>query len=199
MSDALGGLAGLFPARRGHFLLESGHHGDLWLDLELLYVEPHRVELFSSELARRIEAHRVEAVCGPLVEGAFVALRVATHLGVEFAYARRLEGETRDTLYPVEYRVPEVLRPRLRGKRVGIVNDVVNAGSAVLGAYRDLQECEASVVAVGTLLTLGDWAAAWAARAGLALEAIAAWPNAIWKPSECPLCAAGVPLTSPGA
>jgi len=24
----------LLSARRGHFLLESGHHGDLWFDLE---------------------------------------------------------------------------------------------------------------------------------------------------------------------
>jgi hypothetical protein len=24
----------LLSARNGHFLLESGHHGDLWLDLE---------------------------------------------------------------------------------------------------------------------------------------------------------------------
>ena len=29
-------LIDLIPARGGHFLLESGHHGELWLDLELL-------------------------------------------------------------------------------------------------------------------------------------------------------------------
>ena len=28
------------PARRGHFLLESGHQGDRWLDLELLCLRP---------------------------------------------------------------------------------------------------------------------------------------------------------------
>ena len=30
---------------------------------------------------------------------------------------------------------------------------------------------------------------------GLALETLAAFPGDMWKPSECPLCAAGVPLS----
>jgi orotate phosphoribosyltransferase len=34
----------LLSARKGHFLLESGHHGDLWLDLETLFLRPLRVK-----------------------------------------------------------------------------------------------------------------------------------------------------------
>jgi hypothetical protein len=32
----------IVPARRGHFRLESGHHGELWLELELLLVRAVR-------------------------------------------------------------------------------------------------------------------------------------------------------------
>ncbi len=186
-------IAGLVGARRGHFRLESGHHGELWLDLELLCLRPHRVELFTSELARRLEAHAIEAVCGPLIEGAFVALRVAAHLEVDFSYAVR-EATRAGGIHPFDYRIPEVVRPRLEGRRVAIVNDVINAGSAVLGTYRALMECGALPVAVGALLSLGEWAPTWASQAGLALESVARWPNSIWTPAECPLCAAGVPL-----
>jgi hypothetical protein len=36
VQEALGAdLMRLLPFRKGHFLLESGHHGDSWLDLEL--------------------------------------------------------------------------------------------------------------------------------------------------------------------
>jgi hypothetical protein len=70
-------LLELFAGRRGHFVLESGHHGELWLDLELLFVDPERVRPFAAALARALARYDVEAVCGPLVEGAFVALRVA--------------------------------------------------------------------------------------------------------------------------
>jgi hypothetical protein len=38
-----------------------------------------------------------------------------------------------------------------------------------------------------------------AADAGLALETMAAMPNEIWAPSDCPLCAERVPLTERAA
>jgi orotate phosphoribosyltransferase len=63
----------LLSARKGHFLLESGHHGDLWLDLESLCLRPQRVQIVAAELAEPLSKLGVDAVCGPLVEGAFVA------------------------------------------------------------------------------------------------------------------------------
>ena len=65
-------LLSLVAARRGHFRLESGHHGDLWLDLELLCVQPARVERFAATLAGRLARYGIDAVCGALVEGAFL-------------------------------------------------------------------------------------------------------------------------------
>src|SRR3954467_5079246 len=133
-------------ARSGHFLLESGHHGDLWLDLESLCLDPARVQPFASELAKRLAPFGVEAVCGPLVEGAFVALMVASELRSEFYYAERLESTSGDGGCSATYRIPTAIRGRLQGKRVAIVNDVINAGAAVRGAYSDLNRCGAETV-----------------------------------------------------
>ena len=33
-------LLELLSVRRGHFVLESGHHGNLWLDLDSLFLRP---------------------------------------------------------------------------------------------------------------------------------------------------------------
>ena len=33
-------VARLLPKRDGHFVFESGHHGQVWLDLELLFLRP---------------------------------------------------------------------------------------------------------------------------------------------------------------
>jgi len=186
----------LMSARRGHFLLESGHHGDLWLDLELLCLLPDRVRPLATQLAARLASYEVEAVCGPLVEGAFVALMVATELGVPFSYAERFENPERGGLFPVDYRIPRALRPRVRDKRVAIVNDVINAGSAVRGALSDLDVCAARPVAIGTLLVLGSSAARLAAERGVALQTLASLPNNLWTPGECPLCVQRVPLVS---
>ena len=188
-------LVSQLPGRIGHYRLESGHHSDLWIDLELLCVRPEFVRQRAAELAARLAPHRLDAVCGPLVEGAFVALLVAADLGVEFYYAERLEPQSDGqgaALFAVEYRLPAVLRPRVRGKRVAIVNDVISAGSAVRGTFEDLQSCGATTVAVAALAVLGSSAAEFATLNNLALENLRTFPFTLWTPSECPLCQAGV-------
>jgi orotate phosphoribosyltransferase len=189
-------LAKLLASRKGHFPLESGHHGDLWLDLELLCLHPPKLRPFATELARRLSSHNVEAVCGPLVEGAFVALMIASALDVEFFYAERFAPPQSDALYPVKYRLPDALRDKVRGKRVAIVNDVINAGSALHGTFADLKVCGAEPVVIASLLVLGSSASSFAAENNIPLESLASMPNALWLPSECPLCAAGVQLES---
>lgn len=187
-------LIGSTTTRRGHFLLESGHHGDLWLDLELLCLRPRQIERSVAELSRRLSRYAVDAVCGPLNEGAFVALMVASQLDVEFHYAERFEPAESGGLFAVEYRLPRALRARVRGKRVALVNDVTNAGSAVRGAYADLLRCGAIPVALGSLIVLGDAAAHFAREQNVPLVSVAHLANQVWTPAECPLCAAGMPL-----
>jgi orotate phosphoribosyltransferase len=193
------GLLGTAAARRGHFLLESGHHGDLWLDLELLCLHPWQIERSAASLAKRLSGHRVEAVCGPLNEGAFVALLVASRLDVEFSYVERLERPRSDQSFSVEYRLPRALRGSVRGKRVAIVDDVINAGLAARGTYADLLACGAVPVALASLLVLGESAAHFAEEKNILLISLANHPNRIWTPEECPLCTAGARLDRPSA
>jgi orotate phosphoribosyltransferase len=184
----------LVRGRTGHFLLESGHHGDLWFQLETLCLHSRAIQPSAARLAAQLEKYNVDAVCGPLVEGAFVALMVSLELNCDFVYAERFANATRDGLYPVEYRLPAVLQPGVQGKRVAIVNDVINAGSAVRGTFYDLQAHGAVIVAIGALLVLGDAIAAFATENRIALELLKQMPNNLWPPAECPLCAEGEPL-----
>jgi len=184
----------LVHARQGHFQFESGHHGDLWLDLETLCLHSRDAQPFAVKLAAKLSRHDVEVVCGPLVEGAFIALLVSLELGCDFVYAERFADSTRADLFPVEYRLPKALHTAVKGKRVAIVNDVISAGSAVRGAFSDLQSIGADVVAIGALLTLGDSIAKFAAEHHVSLELLEQLPHNLWTPAECPLCTAGEPL-----
>lgn len=186
-------VAALLPWRKGHFRFESGHHGDTWLNLEMLCVQPGPVEQLAAVLADCLSAQRPDVVCGPLVEGAFVAMMVARRLQVPFTYAERIDSKSGE-MFPVQYRLPGRQRELVAGKRVIIINDVVGAGSAVLGTLKDLYECGAEPVALGALATRGASAVVLARENGLTLETLASFPGDMWKPSECPLCAAGVPL-----
>jgi orotate phosphoribosyltransferase len=89
-------LLSLVRGRQGHFLLESGHHGDLWYQLETLCRHSRDIRPFAGRLAAQLAPYEVELVCGPLVEGAFVGLLVSLELGCEFAYTERFKDPTRE-------------------------------------------------------------------------------------------------------
>jgi len=189
-----GSFVASVAARRGHFRLESGHHGDFWLDLEALCLRPAAIRPFAADLAARLRAYEVDAVCGPLNEGAFVALMVASDLDCDFTYAERFAGAAIDELFPMRYRLPAPLHAMVKGKRVAIVNDVIGAGSAVRGAWSHLDALGARVVAIGSLLVLGDAIAAYARGRGIPIESLDQLPANLWPPEDCPLCRAQVPL-----
>jgi orotate phosphoribosyltransferase len=175
----------LLAPRCGHFQLESGHHGDLWLDLDRLFARPVARGRFVAELARRLVVHGVEVVCGPSSGGAFLAQAVAFELETSFAFAERFIALPNR----VRYRVPDGLRSLVRGKRVAVVDDAVNAGSAVRATIADLCACGAKPVAVGALLALGDSGPIF----DLPFENLARLRSHLWVPADCPLCAASRP------
>jgi orotate phosphoribosyltransferase len=131
-----------------------------------------------------------------MVEGAFLAQMVAEELDAKFYFAEQWAATQDDDLYPVGYRIPKALRHDARDKRTAVVDDVINAGSAVRGAVADLQACGARLIVIGALLVLGSHAAAFATGVGVSLENLAYLPNTLWEPAACPLCASGVPLES---
>lgn len=189
-------LLNLLSPRKGHFRLESGYHGGLWLDLDPLLVVPGRIQPCIEALAERLKRRNIEAVCGPLVGGAFLAQAVASLLGVQFYYTQRFVPATREdgALYPVEYRLPTGVGGMVRGKAIAVVDDAISAGSAVRGTLAALEANGARPVAMGALLVLGAQAKQFCRERGLALEYIAQLPYEVWLPGECPLCAAGVGL-----
>jgi len=188
-------LVDLMARRSGHFRFESGHHGDRWLEPDLLLQRPTALRPFAIALAQRLRRRqRLDVVCGPLTGGAFLAQMVAEQCDVGFAFAERFAPPPSDALYQVRYRIPNALRDGLRGATVAIVNDVTNAGSAVRGTHSDLVSCGARPVAFGTLIALGDWSTNFAAEYDLAIEALERLGNNLWNPEECPLCAAAEPL-----
>ncbi|MEO6458102.1 MAG: phosphoribosyltransferase family protein [Chloroflexia bacterium] len=171
----------------------------MWLDLDPLFVLPRRIQPFIEVLAERLRQYNIEAVCGPLVGGAFLAQVVASLLDIDFYYAERFVPDVRDTLFSVEYRIPHGVGGMVRGKSVAVVDDAISAGSAVRGTLAALRSHGAKPVALGALLVLGTQAEQYCREQGLALEYIAQLSYDVWLPEECPLCASGVVLDDMGA
>ena len=181
-------VAGLAGPRRGHFDLGTGFHGDLWLDLDALFSRPALLRPHVRRLAGRLREYRVDAVCGPAEGGALLGYAVADILEVAFLPAyRRAEGAA-------AYRLPPV---QITGWRVAIVDDAVNAGTAVRACGGLLRDAGAVPVAVGALLGLGPASGAVAAAMSVPFHAVAALDSQAWPAVHCPQCADGVPLAGP--
>lgn len=187
-------LLQLLAGRRGHFQMESGYHSELWFNLDSLFEPPGRLRPMIAELARRLAAHRIDAVCGPMLGGARLARLISAELGLGDFFTERFEPPGATGLFPVKYRVPPSQRDAVRGQAVAIVDDAVSAGSALRGTHADLLACGARPVAIGALFVFGEAAARFAADQGLALENIAQMSFGMWPPTACPLCRAGVGL-----
>jgi len=184
-------VVGLARPRRGHFDLGTGYHGDVWLDLDALFLRPARLRPYVKWLAERLRQHSPDAICGPLEGGAFLAYAVADLLEVAFLAGYRSPGQA------TGYHLPSV-PGGIGGWRVAVVDDAVNAGTAVAACLRELRAQGAVPVAVAALLALGEANAMVPARLGVPFYPASTMPSRAWPAPECPLCADGVPVT-PGA
>ena len=187
-------LLNLLRTRKGHFQLESGHHGNLWLDLDLLFLCPKDIQPFVSELAHMISSFAIDAVCGPMVGGALIAQTIAAALETEFYYTEQVRPQNSDALYSATYHLPSQLRKRVAAKNVAIVDDVINAGSATRGTLAELQALGAKTMVITSLLVLGDIGRKYFAEREIPIRSIAQLPNDIWTPEDCPLCASQIPF-----
>jgi orotate phosphoribosyltransferase len=189
----------LTAARRGHFQLESGHHSELWFDLDTLFAVPGQISPFVKQLAESLRSYNVAAICGPLLGGAFLAQLVAHALDVDFCFTERVMPRDATGLYQAKYLLPPAFKARVRGLRMAMVDDVMSAGSALRGTYRELQTQGAVPVVAGALMVLGTAGADFFAEQKVPVEAVVRESYLLWLPSECPLCIAGEPLENVGA
>ncbi len=183
-------------ARRGHFVFESGNHGNLWLDLDGMFAAPSQLDGMLDDLSRRIAAVGPDVVCGPMTGGALVAFAVAAKLKVGFRWTYREQIPSGQGLFPYRYHL-NAAGTELAHQRVVVVDDVINAGSATRETLRLLREQNATPVAMAALLTLGNKPEELARDEGIKLLTLANAAHQLWAPDHCPLCAAKEPI-APG-
>lgn len=186
----------LLSINRGHFALESGLHGDVWFDLETVFARPDLLQPFINRLAKLLSTYGLSAVCGALVGGAFVGYSVAIQLGIDFFYAERFSSDIPDS-QAVAYRIPKALRSAVADRRIGIIDDVINAGSAVTKTYTELRSLGANPVVMGSILTVGGPFPKRLSSEFPPVLSLEHLESNLWDPKQCPLCRSGVSLVDP--
>lgn len=175
--------------KQGHFLLASGRHSDRYVEKFDLLRQPRAAARACKELIDVLgDLTRVDVVVGPTTGGILLAFEIARQLGLPAAYAERASdgGSTR------AFKRGTSFAPRAS---VLVVDDILTTGGSVRETLRALEEHDVNVRAVAVLVDRSGGKADF----GVPLRRLAALHIATWGTPECPLCAAGVPLTKPGS
>lgn len=171
--------------RDGHFVLTSGRHSATYVQCARVLEDPAlTTELAKTAVRRLPDGLGIDLVAAPAVGGLIIGFAVAQALGVKFIFTERQAGAMS---LRRSFHVPE-------GARVLVVEDVVTTGGSV-GEVIDLVR-EAGGVVVG-VVSLID-------RGGAKKFEAEFWPLLqleveSWEPDACSLCAAEVPVYSPGS
>jgi orotate phosphoribosyltransferase len=180
--------------QHGHFVLESGLHTDVWLELDALFLDPIVLEPQLDVLARQLQPYEITAVCGPLVGGALVAQMIAARLKLRFYFTQRSPERSDSELFSAMYHLPAGIRPQASRESFAVVDDAISAGSSTRATMSELTGVGAQILVVGALMLLGDRGERYFAERSIPVVTSARERLSLWEPHHCPLCQAGVAI-----
>jgi len=170
--------------RRGHFLLTSGRHGDLFLLCAQVLQYPDRAARLAEAMAEPFRDRRVDVVIGPAVGGIILAHEVARRLGARAIFAEK--GGTEAMALRRGFTLG-------RGEQVLAVEDALTTGGSIRKVLEVVRSHGAEVDGVSVLVDRSGGQA----DLGVPLRALLTLEVDAWQPDHCPLCRSGVPLVVP--
>ena len=179
--EVVGLLEDLGAVRRGHFLLSSGKHSDVYVEKARVFEDPSVTARLGNEIA---SWHAdIGVVVSPAVGAIPLGFAVALAASARFLYTERVDGRMAFRR-GFELRTDE---PAL------VVEDVVTTGGSAAEVHGLVVESGARALGVAALVDRSTHDTSFPLRA---LARVAA---AAFEPDECPRCAAGGAPESPGS
>jgi orotate phosphoribosyltransferase len=176
-----------------HFVYISGDHGSGWIDKDVIFVDLAHTARLGQLLAAATGDLDVDIVCGPATGGLIVSQWTASARKLPAVFAElnspRAAAELRG-----KFAFHRGYDRLLAGKRVLVVDDVVNTGHSIRQTVAAVRECDGTVIAAAALVDRGNVSAADLGvdcyRYLLEID-IPSWPAA-----DCPLCRQRVPINT---
>jgi orotate phosphoribosyltransferase len=167
---------------KGHFKLSSGRHSDTYLQCARILEHPRVAASLGEAIAKRYP-EGADAVVSPALGGILIGNAVAYAIGCRFCFTERVDGT-------MTLRRGQSVSA---GERIMVVEDVITTGGSAAEVIGLCERSGASIVGVGTLVDRSETPPAFHLEALLRVEAMS------WDPADCPLCARGEPLHTPGS
>ena len=172
--------------RDSHIVYTSGRHGSAYVNKDAVYPHTGRVRELCALMADTARPLGAEVVCGPAMGGIILAQWTGHHLALPAVYAEKApEGGMA---------LRRGYDGLVAGRRVLVVEDILNTGGSVRDAVAAVRNAGGEVVAVGALVNRGGVTAADVGAP--ALYALLDVALDAWDAAACPLCRDGVPVNT---
>lgn len=169
----------------GHFLLTSGLHSPRYVEKFNVLQKPVYTEKLCRAMAEKFKDANIETVVGPVTGGILLAHETGKALGTRAIFTEREKGK-------MTFRRGFTLH---EGERVLIVEDIVTTGGSIREVIDVVKEHGGIPVAVSMLV---DRSGGKATFGDVPSTALLHMDVQTYKPEECPLCKAGIPMTKRG-
>jgi orotate phosphoribosyltransferase len=181
-----------------HFVYISGDHGSGWINKDVLYLVPAHPSELALLLSKMLVNVAADIVCGPATGGLVMSQWLAYHLNLLSVFAEHSDVEASSTAAHTDekpLRPPFILRRHydstVRGKRVIVVDDIINTGHSALQTIEAVRRAGGNVVCAATVCTRGN---VEATAFGVPFIALTEIKVPSWPAETCALCASGVPI-----
>ncbi len=167
----------------GHFRYSSALHGSVYVEKDRVLANVDVASKLCYRIARHFFADHIQVVTGPSMGGAMMAPFVAYYLEPK-ALAVYAEGEREN-----RYFRPSVV-DMITGKRVLVVEDVLETGGSALRVIEAVEREGGEVVGIAAIWNRGN------VRFKYPLFCLV--EHEVYEPGACPLCKDGqIPLETP--
>lgn len=171
---------------RGHFVLSSGRHSDLFVQKFRVLEDPRLAQKFGESIAG-LFPDGFDVVASPAVGAVVLGFSAALAGDARFIFAERVGDD-------LAFRRGFRIEPH---ERVLVVEDVITTGGSAKEVVELVRSSAGNVVGVGALIDRGD--PTKPPDFGAALRALVKLEVESWDASECPLCEEGTPVEDPGS
>jgi len=127
---------------RGHFVLTSGRHSDVYVEKFRVLEQPPVLSALCEEIADQARDLEIEVVAGPTTGGIIIAFETARHLGCSAIYVESENGVKK-------LRRGAQVAP---GARVLIVDDVLTTGTSIREVIDVIRASGGEVAGVAVLI-----------------------------------------------
>jgi orotate phosphoribosyltransferase len=169
---------------KGHFLLTSGRHSDVYFEKFRVLEQPKVLSALCAQIGAHYDGQGIDYVAGPTTGGIIIAFEVARHMDVQAVYVESENGRKklrRGKALPI-------------GARVLVVDDVLTTGTSIREVVEVMNGLGAEVAGVGVLIDRAEGSLDFGCPffAAYKVEAKS------YAPDDIPEWLAAIPIAKPG-